>query len=420
MLGRVANFGPVVRVGMGPDVSTAMLMDGPSTTTYDNATLTVEAINTGVGADDQVAGLFRGGSVVIDLTDNNVQGGNMGLIFKDASLSSNVYSLATVPNPSTYRMDWSIQYTTSPGPTGSLTWGGLNFGKAADTPSKFGFDNYMLWLSDNGNVGIGTGAPKCKFHVQGGNLYGSSNPTNTGSSGSSTGTWTWFSGTQNNTFTNNPGFASRTLSILASNDVWANLFVASSDLRIKDVVEVSNGLEDLEAIKKIQVTDYRYKDFISNGNDVHKKLIAQNVKEALPTAITNTTDFIHNIYEISQEVTHEDGIVTIKISDLKDLKVGDNVKLIPETDQTPVTAEIISIDEEAKTFSFKGKEDQRFFVYGKEIDDFLAVDYDSVFSMHISATQQLCKIVEEKDAHIKKLEDRLSRIEELLSKNNIV
>jgi hypothetical protein len=83
--------------------------------------------------------------------------------------------------------------------------------------------------------------------------------------------------------------------------------------------------------------------------------------------------------------------------------------------------EILSIDSDASAFTFKtSSECKKFFVYGTEVEDFLSVDYDSVFSVHISATQQLCRIVDEKDAQIRKLEERLSKIEELLSKNNIL
>jgi hypothetical protein len=412
MVGRVANFGPGVRVGMGPNVSTSVLMEGLNDKIFDAATLVVEAIETGGGANDRVAAAFKGGSVIIDLTDNNVNGGNMGLIFKDASLVFNTYSsLASVPNPSTYRMDWGIQYTTSPGPTGGLTWGGLNFGKAADSPSRFGFDNYMLWLGDNGNVGINMGSPVAKLHVQGGPIYGAVNP--------SLFPRTWFSGSQGTLQTGNPGFASRTLSIYASNDIWANLFVASSDLRIKDVQQISSASEDLESIKKIQVTDYKYKDVIANGDKVHKKLIAQNVKEAIPNAVTITNEFIPDIYEVSTEVTRAEGLTTIKVSKM-DLQPGDRVKLILEP-ENEIVVNVTEVDRENFTFSFRSDDkSSRYFVYGKEVNDFLAVDYDAVFSMHISATQQLCKIVDEKDAQIKKLEDRLSKIEELLSKNNIV
>jgi hypothetical protein len=409
MVGRVANFGPGVRVGMGPNVATADLMASLNTRVYDAATLTVEAFETGVGNDDRIAAAFKGGSILIDLSDTNTSGGNMGLLFKDASIASAVAASFDV-NPSTYRCDWNLQYTTAVGATGNITWGGLNFAKPGD--SYTGLRNGVLFLQDSGNIGVNTTAPRARLHVNGGILYGASNP--------GTGIRTWFSGSQGSIETGNPGFSTRTLSVFATNDIWANLFVASSDLRIKDIVRVSNGEEDLESIKKIQVTDYHYKDTISNGTVIHKKLIAQNVNEVLPTAITTTSDFIPNIYEVSTEVTKTGEFVTVKVTKLEDIQSGDNVKLILD-DESILVANNITVDNENLTFSFKGDtEATRFFVYGKEVHDFLAVDYDSVFSLHISATQQLCKIIDEKDEQIKKLEDRLSKIEELLSKNNIV
>jgi uncharacterized protein YceH (UPF0502 family) len=50
-----------------------------------------------------------------------------------------------------------------------------------------------------------------------------------------------------------------------------------------------------------------------------------------------------------------------------------------------------------KTFVLSGVEKAvtKAFVYGKKVDDFRSVDYDQLFSMNISATQQLATDNEE-------------------------
>jgi hypothetical protein len=66
--------------------------------------------------------------------------------------------------------EWGIQYLSG-GPNGTGTGiGGLNFWKPSG--SHGGFGNYFLFLSDNGNVGIGTTTPSQKLEVSHDDLYG--------------------------------------------------------------------------------------------------------------------------------------------------------------------------------------------------------------------------------------------------------
>jgi hypothetical protein len=53
------------------------------------------------------------------------------------------------------------------------------------------------------------------------------------------------------------------------------------------------------------------------------------------------------------------------------------------------------------------------FVYGKEVPDFLSVNYDRIFTTGISAIQELHKIVQAKDARISALEEKAGKVEAL-------
>jgi hypothetical protein len=55
------------------------------------------------------------------------------------------------------------------------------------------------------------------------------------------------------------------------------------------------------------------------------------------------------------------------------------------------------------------------FVYGREVDDLRSVDYDAIAMLNVSATQELAKELEDKDAVIAALEARLSALEQRAS-----
>jgi hypothetical protein len=55
------------------------------------------------------------------------------------------------------------------------------------------------------------------------------------------------------------------------------------------------------------------------------------------------------------------------------------------------------------------------FVYGREVDDLRSVDYDAIAMLNVSATQELARKLEEKDAVIVALEARLRALEKRVS-----
>ena len=58
---------------------------------------------------------------------------------------------------------------------------------------------------------------------------------------------------------------------------------------------------------------------------------------------------------------------------------------------------------------------EKAFVYGREVDDLRSVDYDAIAMLNVSATQELAKKLEVKDAVIAALEARLSALEKRVS-----
>ena len=88
-----------------------------------------------------------------------------------------------------------------------------------------------------------------------------------------------------------------------------------SDRRIKkDFEPINNSLEILE---KINLTTYRYIDYVVKGNMKNYGVIAQEIEEIVPDIINSHKDFIPNIYKNADSY---DGLNTIYI-DTTDLSI---------------------------------------------------------------------------------------------------
>ena len=250
----------------------------------------------------------------------------------------------------------------------------------------------------NGNIGVGTSTPtQAKLVVNG--------AVNT-----SNGSFAFYAQSGGSPLSGS-GFGSGNFSIYASDRIGASEFNAFSDERIKTILGVSDAQTDLETLSKIEITNYRLKDQRSMGNKTYKKVIAQQVKEVYPRAVSsNITEVIPNIYNISEI---KNGWMAIATSEVKK---GDHVKLIFSTSEALVEVLVVS---EGKIKVDTQKEGV-VFVYGTQVNDFHTVDYEAISMLNVSATQALLKrieILEKHNAQLRQdyqgLETRLETIEAL-------
>lgn len=206
-----------------------------------------------------------------------------------------------------------------------------------------------------------------------------------------------------------------TTSIFATDSVVGANFLALSDARIKEIQGRSDAAIDLQTLLGIEITDYRYKEAIQKGGRPQKKVIAQQVETVFPQAVSHHTDVVPDLFAKAQV---EDGWVLLST----DLKAGDRVRLIGEAGDG--LHEVLEVREGAfRTASLPtGRE---VFVFGREVDDFRTVDYEAISMLNVSATQELARRVEEKEAEVTRLtklvetlqardqerEERLARLE---------
>ena len=182
----------------------------------------------------------------------------------------------------------------------------------------------------------------------------------------------------------------------ANYSIWANDRVASpefntfSDARTKNIVGVSDRAKDLESIMAIEITDFSFKDTVSRGNLPQKKVIAQQVQGVLPSAVSQTKEVVPDLYQRTERIGPW---IQLK----NDLEKGDRVRIVSKGG-----ARIYDVLE-AESDQFRVALDERnepVFVYGREVEDFLTVDYDAISMLNVSATQRLFELVQEQQGQI--------------------
>ncbi|MEL6275606.1 MAG: tail fiber domain-containing protein, partial [Bacteroidota bacterium] len=226
-------------------------------------------------------------------------------------------------------------------------------------------------------------------------------------------------------------------SLYADLRIAAAEFNAFSDARIKNILGQSDRQADLQALMAIQITDYQHIDTIQQGTKLHKKVIAQQVDQVYPLAVTKSiTEVVPDIF---QRAILKDGWIQLATN----LKVGERVKIITETSKeihevtaveatrfqvaglVPDTADNGKVLESPHTTNgsrrtmsgiptserIVGAQDSSLvsgnsslFVYGREVDDFHTVDYEAISMLNVSATQEQQKLIEAQRKRIEALE----------------
>jgi hypothetical protein len=195
-------------------------------------------------------------------------------------------------------------------------------------------------------------------------------------------------------------------SMTCTQAIRAQHFLAVSDRRIKKDFRFSENLADLATLRKLRVTDYRHIDQVQHGNAFTKGFIAQEVKETYPEAVKMNEDFIPNVFALANKAQLADGKMTISMEKNHEFAVGDEVKLMLEKGEK--TFKVAAVPAE-NTFAIDWNEmavPDKIFVYGKKVKDFHAVDYDRIFTLNVSATQELARRVEQLEAENAALRQR--------------
>jgi hypothetical protein len=162
--------------------------------------------------------------------------------------------------------------------------------------------------------------------------------------------------------------------------------------------------------------------YLCDDKDYNKKfgIIAQDVEIDFPELIYTDTEYIANIYSYA---VYSDFTITLD-KDITDLiSVDDELKILLDNndknnleiaiDDTPYNnrykRRFCKVTEIIDNYSFKidiELKEENIFVFGKKVNDFKKLDYQSLYCLNISATQELYKIIKDLQARIEILENR--------------
>ncbi|MFN4254117.1 MAG: tail fiber domain-containing protein [Saprospiraceae bacterium] len=190
------------------------------------------------------------------------------------------------------------------------------------------------------------------------------------------------------------GNNTRSFSLRASSYIFATGYGSFSDRRIKKDLRLSETFADLSTLRKLRVTDYRHVDEVNNGKAFTKGFIAQEVEQAFPEAVTKSSNFIPNVYAMSAQTQLTAGKMTISMAKNHEFAVGNEVKIMmPDNSERVLTVAAVP-SETSFSVNWTEAAPEKVFVYGKKVADFRTVDYDRIFTLNVSATQELARRVE--------------------------
>ena len=254
--------------------------------------------------------IFKG-SLIIDQSPHSPgNGGNLGLVFKDNTITT-TYKTGPRPNVKNYYGDWGIQYTKL-----DAERAGLNFW----IPSGA---NNVLWLDDIGCVGIGTINFLIQTALNSNNIMGQGYEQGGSTDNGATNFWS-AAGYRLLSPDGQVGFPSGTgalfIAKLAVNGLTKQFGLLNvSDMRLKDEKCRLLPGSALDKISRLEPVLYSWKESIENGLAGKTELgfFAQEVKEVMPEAVHITKS---EKFE-DEHILEYHAIFTMSVGAIKDLKI---------------------------------------------------------------------------------------------------
>ena len=207
-----------------------------------------------------------------------------------------------------------------------------------------------------------------------------------------------------------------------------------SDERVKtDIEPITDGLNKVMKLqpKKFNVLNDKNKKF-------QYGFISQDIEKEMPEIIYKENHYIANVYEYGN---HKDKIITMKKNINGLINIGDQLKIILENDEEnkeyllnasyeynlfkkrfckviniiddysfEIDINICISEEEPPTATRERQleiQADEVFIYGKYVNDFKTLEYNSLISLNVCATQELYKLIQNLQEQINELKTKI-------------
>jgi hypothetical protein len=175
-------------------------------------------------------------------------------------------------------------------------------------------------------------------------------------------------------------------SIIADGRIAATEFNAYSDARIKNIKSRTTNVDDLEVLKKINITNYTKKDEEAIYGDtapVYKKVIAQELEAIIPNAVQKVAGSVPVQPPILASFVHD-------VNNTRTKLFIDNVEYTGDK-----TYKYVSEDGSSGEWSYNNNKNVTAgatYLTHESVRDFRSVDYDAISMINVSATQELSRM----------------------------
>jgi hypothetical protein len=215
----------------------------------------------------------------------------------------------------------------------------------------------------------------------------------------------------------NPNGGTLNIGIFVDSRVLCGEVDSFSDARIKVIEGRADTRAALETVNRLQLTDYRYIDQAQHGSQRHVGVLAQEAEAVMPDAVSQTTEFIPNIFAYAARASFDAAArqLTVTLAEPHGLVAGDVVKLAGARGSFSQT---VVATPDANTFVVGDvpAAEPQVFVIGKQVNDFRVVKYEDLFATGLAAIQQLSKEHQEMKSEDAEFFRRLDALETKVGK----
>ncbi|MFM8418526.1 MAG: tail fiber domain-containing protein [Verrucomicrobiota bacterium] len=190
-----------------------------------------------------------------------------------------------------------------------------------------------------------------------------------------------------------------------------------SDARTKDVLGHAGASADLEMLRKIKVTDYQMKGRRPGDQRRFKGVIAQELRNTMPDAVAVGPNIIPTSPRdaVAIEWAGVGQLVTVRLGERHGIGKGERVLIEVDGQESSVIAAEVP-NEESFSYAGAGDAPKAVRLIGREVKDFLSVDYQQIYMTAVSALQEVDRrlgVVEQREARVAELERKAARVDAL-------